>query len=227
MVDKIKIEWIDVIWNLIIGCFVVFFGCINCYVMWFVGIWLKYIFLCVGLMRESKVGFVWNGMVLFNEFVFLQFLKWKCLCMIFVCVYGDFFVENVLDVWIDKVFVVMVLVLQYMFQVLMKCLEWMWVYCDGFYECWEYMGDLMVEIGSEDCEGWYVLEVYGGCSWVGMMILLLNVWFGVFVEDQKCVDECILEFFKIFVVVRFVSVELLLGVIDFNSVFGGILWIGG
>lgn len=34
MVDKMGIEWIEVMWNFVMGCFKVFVGCKNCYVEW-------------------------------------------------------------------------------------------------------------------------------------------------------------------------------------------------
>lgn len=111
MFDGIKIEWMDVIVNVINGCSVILFGCMNCYVMWLVGIWMCLYLMCVGLIIDIKVGLVWNGQVCFNEKVLMQVLLWIWLCMIFWNVYGDLFYESVFDEWIDCCFVVMVLML--------------------------------------------------------------------------------------------------------------------
>jgi protein gp37 len=120
MADNTKIEWADATWNPITGCSVLSPGCTNCYAMKLSGTRMKHHPSRAGLTIETKAGPVWNGEVRFNEQWLTQPLRWTKPRMIFVCAHADLFHESVPDEWIDRVFAVMALAPQHIFQVLTK-----------------------------------------------------------------------------------------------------------
>lgn len=117
----------------------------------------------------------------------------------------DLFYEDVFFEFIDEVFVMMVCVKYYMFQVFIKCLECMVVY-------FQLVKLLLVSDGYMD---W---------GWGEILWLLLNVWMGVLVEDCWYGVLCIDMLCSVLVVVWFILVELLFD--DFGDVnFEGIIWL--
>ena len=111
-----KIQWTDETWNPLRGCSRVSEGCRNCYAekmaARFDGPGLAY----AGLTKDRK----WNGRVTFIADKLDQPLHWKKPRRIFVNSMSDLFHENVPDEWIDRIFAVMALSPQHVFQVLTK-----------------------------------------------------------------------------------------------------------
>jgi protein gp37 len=120
MADRSDIEWTDATWNPITGCHVRSPGCKFCYAMKLAGTRLKNHPSRSGLTIDTSNGPVWNGEVRLNEAWLEQPLRWARPRMIFVCAHADLFYEAVPDAWIDRLFAVMALSPQHVFQVLTK-----------------------------------------------------------------------------------------------------------
>jgi protein gp37 len=217
MSDNTKIEWTDATWNIITGCSVVSAGCKNCYAMKLAGTRLKHHQSRAGLTIDTKNGPVWNGEVRFNEQWIDQPLRWSKPRMIFVCAHGDLFHESVPDDWIDKVFAVMALAKQHVFQVLTKRPERMRQY-------------MRWENSSSSRQGriQHVLDVWHARGEMGLNNTqwpkgrpklweswpLPNVWIGVSVENQEAADKRIPILLDTPAAVRWISAEPLLGPVD-------------
>jgi protein gp37 len=80
--------------------------------------------------------------------VLLDPLRWKRPRKIFVCAHGDLFHESVPDEWIDRVFAVMALAPQHVFQVLTKRPERMREYMSARGH------DYMRDRASATCNKW-------------------------------------------------------------------------
>src|SRR6266576_2703177 len=133
MAENSKIEWTDATWNPIVGCSIVSPGCTNCYAMRMAarlqGMGVPQY---ASLTRGSKAGVVWTGEVaLAPDHIMQAPLGWKKPKRIFVNSMGDLFHESIPDEWIDRVFAVMALCPQHVFQVLTKRAERMQKYCSG------------------------------------------------------------------------------------------------
>jgi protein gp37 len=151
---------------------------------------------------------VWTGEVRFNDKVLLDPLKWKRPRKIFVCAHGDLFHENVPDEWIDRVFAVMALAPQHVFQVLTKRPERMRAYfADPLTETRvRLLRDLQRQTGGQIAE------------LMSPLLPLPNVWLGVSVEDQQRADERIPVLLATRAAVRWLSCEPLLGPVDLEYV---------
>jgi protein gp37 len=217
MADGTKIEWTDATWNVVNGCSVTSPGCTNCYAMKLAGTRLKHVGSRAGLTREVNGRPVWTGETRFNEAVLLDPLRWKRPRKIFVCAHGDLFHESVPDEWIDRVFAVMALAPQHVFQVLTKRPERMR----------EYLAGSQVD-ARIDCEISCIIDdrvdpldrrsddlrATAQCVDYEEGVPLPNVWLGVSVEDQKRADERIPHLLATPAAVRFLSCEPLLGRVD-------------
>jgi protein gp37 len=202
MSDGTKIEWTDATWNVVNGCSVLSPGCTNCYAMRLAGTRMRQHPSRQGLTVPSKAGPVWNGTVRFNDKVLLDPLKWKRPRKIFVCAHGDLFHENVPDDWIDKVFAVMALCPQHVFQVLTKRPERMREYLTG--------GDRAGNVPAARIGGHTTNFTRNG-GWKPIRLPLPNVWLGVSVEDQARADERIPLLLATPAKARWLSCEPLLG----------------
>ncbi|SDP92304.1 protein gp37 [Phyllobacterium sp. YR620] len=213
MADKTKIEWTDATWNPITGCSIVSPGCTNCYAMKLAGTRLKHIKSRKGLTKDTKAGPVWTGEVRFNEEWLNQPLRWKAPRMIFVCAHGDLFAEGVPDEWIDKIFTVMTLAPQHVFQVLTKRPDRMRDYCRNLPARADRLGQWAASIwGGKDPDGIYETAQETAAN------PLANVWLGVSVEDQTRAEERIPILLDTPAAVRWISAEPLLGPIDLANV---------
>jgi protein gp37 len=120
---------------------------------------------------------------------------------------SDLFHEDVPDEWIDRVFAVMALAPQHVFQVLTKRSARMREYLSGV--------GLMMRVTHagarmmDDGDGAY--SQLANTRWP-----LPNVWLGVSAEDQKRADERIPDLLATPAAVRFASAEPLLGPISFK-----------
>ncbi|MBB4520523.1 UNVERIFIED_ORG: protein gp37 [Rhizobium sophorae] len=205
MSDGTKIEWTDATWNPVTGCAIVSPGCTNCYAMKLAGTRLQHHPSRAGLTKNTKAGPVWTGEVRFNEQWLTQPLTWSRPRMIFVCAHGDLFAEGVPDEWIDKVFAVMALAPQHIFQVLTKRPERMREYLTGGRRG----GHLLVAAQLQ-----LKFPVPSPAPWPHMP--LPNVWLGVSVEDQKRADERLPILHEIPAAAIWVSNEPALGPIDWK-----------
>ena len=182
MSDGSKIEWTDATWNPITGCSVVSAGCKHCYAMRLSGTRLRH-----------------------------QPMRWKKPRRICVCTHGDLFHESVPGEWIDRVFAVMALAPQHLFQVRTKrpkrMLEW-------------FAGGARPNIGVYNAAVDILKHGGGTVDWTrmprdmartrssgGAWWPLPNVWLGVSVENQAAADERIPPLLKTPAAVRFISYE--------------------
>lgn len=205
MSDGTKIEWTDATWNPITGCSVTSPGCKHCYAMLLAGTRLRGHPSRAGLTVDTKAGPVWTGEVRFNEAWLDQPLRWKRPRMIFVCAHGDLFHEDVPDAWIDRVFAVMALCPQHIFQVLTKRADRMREYLADRRSAARILGhSFLIEGGVKPSLN---------TPWP-----LPNVWLGVSVEDQARADQRIPDLLATPAAMRWLSCEPLLGPVDLTSV---------
>jgi protein gp37 len=214
MADQTQIEWTDATWNPIVGCSIVSKGCTNCYAMKVAGARLDgnpntphY----AGTTTKTKAGPVWTGKVaLAPEATLLKPLSWKKPRRIFVNSMGDLFAEGVPDEWIDKVFAVMAIASQHVFQVLTKRPDRMRDYARSRFGG---PGELWLE-GA-------IAAIAGSNSDVGGVPdePLSNVHLGVSVEDQATANERIPILLDTPAAVRWISAEPLLSRVDLSNWF--------
>lgn len=230
MADKSKIEWTDSTWNPITGCTPVSEGCASCYAK-----------------REAegrlrgKYGYPQDEpfRVTFHEDKLEQPLKWRRPRKIFVCSMGDLFHEAVTNEMLDDVFDVMALASHHTFLILTKRPERMKEYLFLLPDRIGY-GDAFCEAVREadqddpdDLSGavmnqWVkkVLSVEAGIANIAKLeqgVPLPNVWLGVTAENQQRADERIPLLLQIPAAKHFVSVEPMLGPVNFEDVPVGML----
>ncbi|HMR51236.1 MAG TPA: phage Gp37/Gp68 family protein [Amaricoccus sp.] len=219
MADKTSIEWTQgedgspgATWNPITGCTLVSEGCRHCYAARLAATRLRQHPSRAGLARLNAAGEAkFTGEVRLNAGWLDQPLRWRRPRRIFVCAHGDLFHEAVPDEWIDRVFAVMALAPQHVFQVLTKRPERARWYLTRIMEG---------ENGSEDIADAAVRVTGSPCAahvedsvWP-----LPNVWLGTSVEDQATADERIPHLLATPAAVRFLSAEPLLGPVDLTQV---------
>ncbi len=203
-----RIEWTDRTWNPVTGCTKVSAGCKHCYAE----VMAKRTFgrlyppvACVAgpMTREHAAGL---PALRPRRFTDVQChpdrldapLRWRKPAMVFVNSMSDLFHEDVPDAFIDRVFAVMALAPQHTFQVLTKRPERMRAYCASRFN------GAVYGVSSPDHET---------VCWTSP---LRNVWLGVSVEDQATADARIPLLLQTPAVVRFVSYEPALGLVDFD-----------
>ena len=200
-----KIEWTDATWNPIVGCSKVSNGCKNCYALpmaWRLQNNPNIDDIYHDAVKRDGGKTAWTGVINFNGEALLKPLKWKKTRKIFVNSMSDLFHENVPDEWIDRVFAVMALCPQHIFQILTKRPERMRAYYQ--------------DPARDDKITWSQAEFTK--RFQSQSSALSNVWIGVSVEDQKTADERIPILLKTPAALRWVSAEPLLGPIEFGSV---------
>jgi protein gp37 len=212
MSDNSAIEWTDASWSPIVGCTMVSEGCRNCYAVTMTRRLAamgqaKY----AGLVNPGKGHF--NGVVRLHEPSLELPLRWRKPRRIFVNPMSDLFHERLPDGAIDRIFAVMALCPQHVFQVLTKRPERMQQYLSA--------GNrrALVQEGVERIRPsraprhWYHIadSALAVNPWP-----LPQVWVGVSVEDQAAADERIPLLLETPAAVWFLSVEPLLGPIDLN-----------
>lgn len=223
MADKTSIEWTDASWTPIrarhkatgkVGwhCEHVTPGCEHCYSE---GMNKR-----LGTGLPFKPGHRKDIELFLDENMLTQPLRWKKPRMIFVCSMTDLFADFVPDEWIDRVFAVMALCPQHIFQVLTKrskrMREYVWsgkavaVAREAFdMTCRAIRANSKSIVGSD-----FILtgHIAHWRYWP-----LPNVWLGVSCEDQARADERIPDLLATPAAVRFVSAEPLIGPIYFKS----------
>lgn len=208
MSDRSKIEWTDASWNPIrvhargyggkaanIGwhCEHVSEGCRNCYA--------EAMNRRLGNGFEFKPGNRGALDIFLDETMLLQPLKWKKPRRIFVCSMTDLFADFVTDEQIDRVFAVMAVCGQHMFQVLTKRAARMRAYMGACFD-------------RVERERW---RVAGPLPALERRWPLPNVWLGVSCEDQQRADERLPDLLQASAAIRFVSLEPLLGPINLRE----------
>lgn len=209
MAETSTIEWTDSTWNPITGCTLVSEGCRHCYAAQLAATRLRSHPSRAGLARVNAAGEAkFTGEVRLNEQWLDQPLRWRRPRRIFVCAHGDLFHEAVPDEWIDRVFAVMALAPQHVFQVLTKRPERM-----ADYLLRHDVGLRWQHIASRDIEGG---DFGDPIEWTKYG--LPNVWLGTSVEDQPTADARIPHLLAAPAAVRFLSAEPLLGALDLRRI---------
>lgn len=218
-----KIEWTHPpgyqgdTWNPIRGCSRVSEGCRNCYAETvahrFGGPGQPY----EGLTVVGNDGPRWNGKIMFVEGHLEDPLRRKHPTCYFVNSMSDLFHENISFEIIDKIFAVMALCPQHIFQILTKRSERMREYIETRKRY------IAVALEME-----HITFALGeaGKDWNGKTsnlknepFILSNVWLGVSVEDQKTADARIPILLDTPAAVNWISAEPLLGPIDLKNYF--------
>jgi protein gp37 len=219
------IEWTDATWNPVTGCTAVSPGCLNCYAaamssrLEAMG-QPKY----RGLTTLHNGRRVFNGAILTHDDALKIPSTWKEPKRVFVNSMSDLFHESVPFEFVDRVFAVMALGPQHTFQVLTKRPERMA----------EYLADHRSPMGMKTDENvWKLAACMDGRRFTDAYKPRLNdigcwplpgVWLGTSVEDHERADERIPQLLRCPAAVRFLSVEPLLGPIEFSNI-SGINWI--
>lgn len=207
MSDRSSIEWTDATWPVVQGCDPVSPGCANCYAIKVVHrlAWNsnpKISAPLEGVVEYHKDALRWTGKVALREDRLDWPLKWKKGRMIFVPSHGDIFHKDVPDEFLDRIFAVMALCPQHVFQVLTKRPMRMREYMSRDIE--DRLDDICHTLPGSLDETWHYPD-----RWP-----LTNCWLGVSAEDQATADERIPPLLDTPAAVRFVSLEPLLGAID-------------
>lgn len=199
MSDKTGIEWTDATWNPVTGCAKVSQGCKHCYAEreW---------------PRMTKLVPAYAG----REFTDVrthadrldQPLRWKRPRKVFVNSMSDLFHQDVPFEFIDRVFAVMALSKQHVFQVLTKRPDRMREYMHRLGRSAKILDDAARTLG-------YTFEFAGKymVTWP-----LPNIWLGVSVEDQAAADERIPLLLDTPAAVRWISAEPLIGSVDLTDI---------
>jgi protein gp37 len=138
-----------------------------------------------------------------NEQWLDQPMRWRKPRRIFVCAHGDLFHEAVPDEWIDRVFAVMALCPQHIFQVLTKRPDRARKYLSHSARWAVVLPTELLARGTVDAQRDH---------WP-----LPNVWLGTSISDQPSADLRIQSLLACPAAVRFVSAEPLLGPVDLTE----------
>ena len=220
MGDNSKIEWTDASWNPIrardlgpvstgpgIGthCEIVSPGCEHCYA--------QAINKRLGTHRPYLRTERDHVRVYLDERPLAQPLHWRRPRMIFVGSMTDLFGDWVTDDMLDRIFAVMALCPQHIFQVLTKRAERMRDYCrhvEVAARTWSAASEVVATLWALGHQG----ATWGGDRpWP-----LRNIWPGVSVEDQRRADERIPLLLETPAAVRWISAEPLLGSVDLTTI---------
>lgn len=201
MADKTGIEWTDATWNPVTGCTKVSQGCKFCYAKH--QAWAR----LAAMPNTVYAGREFEQVMCHPERLD-QPLRWTKPRMIFVNSMSDLFHPDVPDVFIDRVFAVMALAQQHVFQVLTKRPDRMLRYFMHHFtrsKCSRCAAEIS---GRRDSVGGGDIRVSDG------PFPLPNVWLGVSVEDQAAADERVPLLLQAPAAVRWASVEPLLGPVE-------------
>ncbi|MDX9788855.1 MAG: phage Gp37/Gp68 family protein [Desulfobacterales bacterium] len=211
-----KIEWCDEVWNPVTGCTPISEGCKNCYAA------------RMAKRLGGRYGYPANDpfRVTFHPDRLNDPLKSKQQRRIFVCSMGDLFHDEVPFNHIAAIFGVMVSASRHTFMLLtkrpdraIKFFEWVAKRAED--------GRFLFPYDNNEWRIWQMLCVEGrrfnadipphhGGEWP-----LPNVLIGVTAENQEQADKRIPVLLHIPAAVRFVSVEPMLGPVDFQNIHLG------
>lgn len=238
MGDKTGIQWTDSTWNPTVGCSLKSSGCEFCYAMStahrFSGEGQYY----EGTTRVSGGRPVWTGKILLKQAKLDQPLRWTKPRRVFVNSMSDVHHENIPLEYVAAIYGIMLASPSHQFQVLTKRPERMleffeWLRDEAYPDtdpagyrdvlcayAAHYLGD-----GSDSDFKEQHLQLLNRCpeEWPAS-----NIWLGVSTEDQKAADERIPVLQKVPAVVRFLSMEPLIGPVNLTNL-DGIHWtiVGG
>lgn len=212
-----KINYVDEVWNPVVGCTKCSPGCLNCYAEKMalrlasigaaqkakkhqfsdIHLWKKYS--SVLNWGENKV---WNGEIFCDEEALDKPLHWRKPRRILCCSMGDLFHEKMPFEFIHKVFAVMSLCPQHTFMLLTKRID---VVAEYINKKRRWPDDILPQVDkitspyNSPCEYWWPLS---------------NVQIGVTICNQAEADEKIPILLQIQAAHRWISFEPLLGEID-------------
>lgn len=235
-----KIEWSDKVWNCIRGCSIVSDGCRFCYAMRqahrfnFEGGPYQ------GLTVLTSTGPKWNGDVTLLPDKLGDPMRWKKPARIFVNSMSDVFHEGVDDSFIDRIFGVIQLCPQHIFQILTKRPERMMQYMNE-----PGRGGKVMEAAAREAFDQDTLVSRHGklpetaeyhweaSNQLGQSVITVktgtwpppNAWLGTSVENQKTFVERMEYLVATKASVRWLSVEPLLGPIDASVVIHPSGWV--
>jgi protein gp37 len=199
MGSKSKIAWTQASWNYLRGCSKVSAGCQSCYAERFAARFSGPGQIMEGLTKNGH----WTGDVRFVEAHFLDPVRWTKPRKIFVNSQSDTFHEMVSDDTITRAFAVAAICPDHIFQFLTKRAKRMaeWFKWSGrALEVKEAAEKLVAELPKG------IKRELPKFHWP-----LPNVWMGVTTEDQKTADERIPYLLEVPAVVRWLSVEPMVG----------------
>lgn len=229
MAENSGIEWTEATWNPVSGCTHASAGCDHCY-----AVTMTHRLEAMGQAKYAGLTVLngrghrhFNGQVRCDEAALKIPLGWKKPKRVFVNSMSDLFHRDVPFEFVDKVFAVMALCPQHTFQILTKrpermaeYLTWrsgsheldadrryvVWSACRLLIEAAVKTGTIRRLFATPDETKLFLKEF----EWP-----LPNVWLGCSVENQDAADRRIPELLKTPAAVRFLSVEPLLGPVDF------------
>lgn len=197
---RTKIEWATDTWNPVTGCTKVSAGCANCYAEGMATRFPRTGYAPRAL-DQDRVGPVHDfNRVLLHPDRLDQPLHWRKPRRVFVCSMGDLFHEGVPRLFQLNVFGKMRNAQQHTFMVLTKRPLQM---------------KRFIQRMAADC------RMHEGYRLIFPEWPLPNVWLGVTAENQDTADERIPLLLQTPAAVRFVSVEPMLGPVDFTSMNDG------
>jgi len=215
MATNSKIEWTNQTWNPVVGCTRASSGCDHCY-----AVTMTKRLAAIG--QTDYQGLVGNGNGHFNGTVrtlerrLPEPLRWRKPRRVFVNSMSDLFHKDVPFDFVDQVFAVMALCPQHTFQILTKRPERMA----------EYMNDSRHDrVNAKACD----LHKHTRINIIPERLIgyprspvkvwpLPNCWTGTSIENQATADERIPHLLRVPAAVRFLSVEPLLGPVEFSDV---------
>lgn len=214
-----SIEWTEATWNPVVGCTRASRGCDHCYAV-------KQTHRLAAMGQAKYAGLTvlngrgdrhFNGAVRTVPEALTIPLHWRKPRMIFVNSMSDLFHKDVPFEFIDLVFAVMALCPQHTFQILTKRPERMAEYlterrADGYFarDKWQMRAD-EIDVGAMAARN----------------DVLDNVWLGTSCEDQETFNARAHVVALVPAAVRFLSLEPLLGPINWSSHTVSIPWAGG
>jgi protein gp37 len=214
-----KIEWTNQTWNPVTGCTPCSEGCRNCYAEKF----------ALRLMKNPRTSDKYrNGFaVTLHPEELVKPLSWRKPRMVFVCSMGDLFHEDVPFLFIDKVMAIIAICPEHTFQILTKrsrrMLEYFSIDRNSLLKRWDNaLSDLDLQhLPATNCIS-LALAFPQTCEWFWPMI---NLWLGVTAENQQMADKRVEDLSDISAVVRFVSVEPMLGPVDLSRYLPRLDWV--
>ncbi len=212
---KTSIEWTDFRWNPVRGCSRISRGCEHCYAERMAARNLP------GMRspttgkpyaRMTPQGPHWTGRVELIPEKLDEPLRWRKPRKVFVNSMSDLFHESLPDEAIDRVFAVMALSPQHTFQILTKRPKWMLEYLGGDARLAIAEAIELRSWAPETHDDFDARDVEPLETWP-----LPNVWLGVSPHDQESADGTIPLLLQTPAAKRFVSLEPMLGPVDFQG----------
>lgn len=206
MAKETGIGWTDSTMNAVTGCSKVSSGCKNCYAE---RVWPR----LSGNDKTIYFGREFNNVKCHPE-VIGQSARWTRPRMVFLNSMSDTFHPDVPDAFIDQMFAAMMLTGQHTYQVLTKRIDRAVDYLSRP-ERKELVADAASGLPASGN------PAFNGYAFTDFCWPLPNVWLGCSVEDQAVADERIHKLLQAPAVIRFLSVEPMIGVINLKSVSDG------